>query len=599
MSIHSSSSDIALIAMPWSLFNRPSIQLGGLKAYLEHTTNSRVDCFHPYLSAAKILGMDTYGYLSKNSWAGEALYSAILFPEQMETARQVFIKSCDGNTKIAGQFDSLTVELRRHLLSWAETIAVSNYTLIGFSVCFSQLFSSLAAAAIFKQKASPPPIVFGGSSCSGDMGRSLLSIFDQVDFVIEGEGEERLRDLLLTLQHSAASVEHPATEKDRENNKLATGRRTALDLNTLPPPNYDPYFEQLAELFPGMPFTPKLPVEFSRGCWWNKCSFCNLNLQWCGYRRKTSDTMVEEIKHLLRKYQCLDFCFCDNSLPLRETDCFFDDMRELPIDLRFFAEVRSLSDPERLAHYRSGGLTDIQVGIESLADSLLRKMEKGTTVMENLATMKYCAENDITLNGNLIMEFPGTTKDEIEATLVNLDYALPFAPLAPAAFFLGKGSPIEKYPGHYGINAVTRHNNSRLFPDDIASQFDMLIKDYRGDKTIQKRQWQPIRHKIRQWREFHAGRENPSIPALSYRDGGTFLVIRQERLHDAPLLHRLRGTSRQLYLFCTTTRTLEEITANFSQLTEQAILGFFHDLGKKHLVYRDNNSFLALAIRNR
>jgi len=599
MPTHPLPSGIALIAMPWSLFNRPSIQLGGLKAYLEHTTNSTVDCFHPYLGAAKILGMETYGYLSKNSWAGEALYSAILFPERTETARQVFIKSCDDNTSIAGQFYNLTEKLRNHLLSWSETIAASDYALIGFTVCFSQLFSSLAAAATLKEQAPTTPIVFGGSSCSGGMGRSLLSTFDQVDFVIEGEGEERLHDLMLTLQHTAASAKYPTTEDDGETGKFLSCPATALDLNTLPPPNYAPYFKELAELFPGMPFTPKLPVEFSRGCWWNKCSFCNLNLQWCGYRRKTADTMVNEIKQLLKNYQCLDFCFCDNSLPLRETDCFFKDMRGLPIDLRFFAEVRSLSDPERFARYRSGGLTDIQVGIESLANSLLRKMNKGTTVLENFATMKYCAENDITLNGNLITEFPGTTEDEIEATLINLDYALPFAPLAPAKFFVGKGSPIEKDPGHYGINTVTRHNNSRLFPENIASQLDMLIKDYRGDKTIQKRQWRPVRHKIRQWREFHAGRDNPSIPALSYRDGGTFLIIRQERLHEAPLLHRLRGTSRQLYLFCTVIRTLEEITTNFSRLTEQAILSFFHDLDTKRLLYQENNSFLALAIRNR
>ncbi len=29
---------LALIAMPWSIFNRPSIQLGALKSYLEQET---------------------------------------------------------------------------------------------------------------------------------------------------------------------------------------------------------------------------------------------------------------------------------------------------------------------------------------------------------------------------------------------------------------------------------------------------------------------------------------------------------------------------------------------------------------------------------
>ncbi|HKJ64993.1 MAG TPA: hypothetical protein VJ969_06300, partial [Desulfopila sp.] len=62
-------SQVALISMPWSLFNRPSVQLGALKAYLETRSDVRVDCFHPYLAVARSLGPETYTALSKNSWA--------------------------------------------------------------------------------------------------------------------------------------------------------------------------------------------------------------------------------------------------------------------------------------------------------------------------------------------------------------------------------------------------------------------------------------------------------------------------------------------------------------------------------------------------
>jgi len=42
-------------------------------------------------------------------------------------------------------------------------------------------------------------------------------------------------------------------------------------------------------------------------------------------------------------------------------------------DLDFFAEVRVITDPDTPRRYRRGGLSTIQVGIESLSSSLLKK----------------------------------------------------------------------------------------------------------------------------------------------------------------------------------------------------------------------------------
>ena len=71
--------------MPWAIFNRPSIQLSALKEYLRRNLeNSTVETYHPYLEAAKCIGIDTYHTLSENVWAGEALYSSLLFPELKE-----------------------------------------------------------------------------------------------------------------------------------------------------------------------------------------------------------------------------------------------------------------------------------------------------------------------------------------------------------------------------------------------------------------------------------------------------------------------------------------------------------------------------------
>lgn len=77
---------IALISTPWPLFNRPSIQLGALKAFVRlNLPHVQVDTHPLYLSIAHLLGYDLYGQISESTWLSEAPYAALLYPEQRET----------------------------------------------------------------------------------------------------------------------------------------------------------------------------------------------------------------------------------------------------------------------------------------------------------------------------------------------------------------------------------------------------------------------------------------------------------------------------------------------------------------------------------
>lgn len=240
----------------------------------------------------------------------------------------------------------------------------------------------------------------------------------------------------------------------------------------------------------------------------------------------------------------------------------------------------------------------MQVGIEALSTSLLTKMDKGTTVIENIAAMRQCAETGICLEGNIITDFPGSTAQEVEETLTILDFVLPYSPLSSASFFLGHGSPIADNPKKYGITAVTQHaNNKKLIPAALLQNLDMLIKDYRGDRTRQRKQWKAVKTKILRWQQFHKSRDS-KLPPLSYRDGGTFLLIRQEQDEGSVLHHRLKGTSRKIYLFCRRIRSRKELQETFPALKEEMLLNFLNDLCKKKLLFSENNRFLALAIKN-
>ena len=607
---------MALVSMPWSLFNRPSIQLGSLKAYLnKHAGWLSVQASYPYLEVASRLGPDLYHWISQNSWVGEALYAALLFPEQKDAARKLALRYVrNANKKIQGLFDfgAIQTVLASKLQSLIEHQDWNKFQLVGFSVCFNQLLSSLAAAHSLKQVYPEMLIVLGGSSCAGDTGRSILDNFSFVDFVIEGEGEIPLLQLNEHLSGKReilpagilANSQQPAghvLNKDTSEN-----RPQMSTLQKLPTPDFHEYFSLKQQLFDKAPFIPVIPIEFSRGCWWNRCNFCNLNLQWCGYRSKKAAQVLAEVQSLSQLHSCLDFTFTDNMLPPQESIQFFQATKELDSDLKFFAEIRSdmrpKPQPEPFSIYSQGGLSTIQVGIESLSNSLLNRMNKGVSVIENICAMRNALECAITLNGNLITQFPGSTPAEVAETMENLKFIFPYTPLSIAAFFLGHDSPVANDPKKFGIKAITDHpNNCRLFPRAVLKNMHLLVNGYRGDRGFQKNLWKPLVRMIGEWQNFHESRKESAIrkPLLAYRDGVSFLIIRQETEDGMVLNHRLQGLSRQIYLYCTEIRTKEEIAAEFQQMDFSKIQAFLDDLNRKRLLFTDDQKFLSLAVRNK
>ena len=587
-----SSIRVALISMPWAIFSRPSIQLGALKSFLERNDDRiSVTTLHPYLDVAKALTPELYHRICLDTWTSEALYAPLLFPKQLAAAEKLATRTtCRKKDTPPFSFTETVTTLTEHLKRWISSTDWGRFDLIGFSVCFNQFFSSLAAAKAIKKQSSDTKIVFGGSFCTAEIALSLKKKF-HIDFVINGEGEQPLLKLCRDLY-----------EKKKAPAPFSTiGPSTQMDnLDSLPFPDYADYFSQMRQLFVGQPFIPTLPVEFSRGCWWNKCTFCNLNQQWRGYRAKSASRTEQEIHHLAEKHGSLDFIFTDNVLPVKDATRLFKSLSTSSADYSFFAEMRA-EQCRNLPLFKKGGLSTIQVGIEAMSNSLLNRLGKGGTVIENIFAMKTAQENNIELHGNLITEFPGSTKKEVDETLKNLEYILPFFPLATATFFLGQGSPVACNPKKFGILALQTHSNyRRLLPEKIVKDLNLLLMDYRGDRTVQRKLWAPVVKKVDVWRKFHQKRTHNTSkgPPLSYRDGGPFLIIRQ-KLPEQPILHhRLTGTSRKIYLHCAHISSFSELCDCFKGIDKKKMKHFLDDLVKKRLMFAQDEDYLALAVHN-
>jgi len=603
-------SRIALLSTPWPLFNRPSIQLGTLKAYLERELPElKVDTHHVYLGVAEAVGYDLYRSISERSWLSEACFAALLYPEREEIVRSFWRRQARDLSPKA-HFE----ELCRSLKEASERILCSvhwtSYPLIGLSICYGQLTSSLYFIRQIKKVSPHSRIVVGGSSCAGRMGESLLRAFPEIDFVVNGEGELPLLHLVKSLSPSSRNpIPTPVPGLLTRSSGSAEGFSQVAELDHLPAPDYTDYFENLKTLSKAKRFLPKLPMEMSRGCWWRKttlpqqdrgCAFCNLNLQWESYRSKSPRKIVEELASLTDRYELLSVSFMDNLLPPRNLKELFQAIARLGKDFRFFAEIRATTTLDELLAMGAAGVAEVQVGIEALSTRLLRKLNKGTTAIQNLEIMKNGeARNVPGLTSNLITHFPGSDETDVEETLRTLQFAVPLMPLKATPFWLGYGSPVWHHPEAFGIQKVRNHPFYRyLFPQEILSQIHLILQGYQGGMKKQQRLWRRVTKALKSWRTTYDDLHSASSrdPILSYQDGGTFLVVRERRRAADDMTHRLKGTSRQIYIFCEKNRSLSEIVERFPGFGQEKILPFLNMMVDKKLMFREGERYLSLAV---
>jgi ribosomal peptide maturation radical SAM protein 1 len=606
---------IALISTPWPLYNRPSIQLGTLKAYLRSIyPDLPVEAHHIYLKLAAAIGYRQYHEISKRTWLAETIYAALLYPQRLQQIEKFFNQESDRKSvlRTAG-FGSVTAGVKKISDDFINSRNWGDYLLAGFSVSLCQLTSALYFIKRIKEKFPKLIIVIGGSTFSGSTAEGFFKLFPEVNAVINGEGELPFSQLIACLMKLPSLSGIPPIKglsipEVAEDHRATVGFQQLASLNSLPPPDYDDYFDLLRSLDSQSAFFPLLPVETSRGCWWQQsnasgkatgCAFCNLNLQWEGYRIKEPSQVVAEINHLTAKHQTLSVSLVDNVLPRNTSTEVFAKLERLKKDLRLFSEIRATTSWAELKAMRKAGMQEVQIGIEALSTPLLKKLHKGTSAIQNLEIMKNCEALGIENISNLILYFPGSDQGDVALTLQSIEFALPYRPLKTAAFWLGRGSPVWCNPKAYGIRAVFNHPNwAVLFPRKIFQNLGFMIQAYRGDLGYQRKIWQPVKKKVATWHKIYAAlHEEPSrSPILSLRDGDEFLIIRQRRINTEPLNHRLRGTSRKIYLFCSRHRSLKKIRGRFPAFAEDKIDAFLQMMVAKKLMFEENDRYLSLAV---
>lgn len=590
---------VLLISMPWSSFDRPSIQIGVLSSYLIEN-GIEVDTKHYYLQLVNKLGPGIYSELANCRFKGTVLYSELLYDKKEYTYKDL-IKSGDplyDDGKL--DFKDILEKIKEFHNEVVAELNLELYDIIGFTVGYQQEVSSLSLAKVIKEKYPDKLIVIGGACVTDELGKGLIKAFPYIDIAVTGEGEEVLLEIVKAFRNGDLY-------KDiigicyREGNGVIKNPLRPLnnDLNKFPSPIYDEYFETYEKCSNLQQFSQythvKLPIEGSRGCWWNRCAFCGFNIQFIdsyektSFRKKKAELVIEELKNQKEKYQTSNFAFLDNTqVNIEEIS---EAITKTSCDYSFFTECRADVTPKELIAMKEMGFDSIQIGVESLSDGLLIKMDKGATALQNVYAMKWANLLGIETYWNIIKYFPTEEEADVQEIIDIAKRIFHLTPPGISPFILDYKSPVYQNPEKYNIKNVRpleRYKyvyNQESLEHLITMSYDFdLIKPLNTDKK---------------WHEFDTLREvwlrSRRQAKLVYRDGGTYLNITDTRYGKSSMLV-LDEQEREIYLYCSVIRSIEDILKKFSHLNPDYIQYTLKNFENSLLMLEKNGECLNLAI---
>ena len=301
-------------------------------------------------------------------------------------------------------------------------IAEHKPDLIGLTVVTDDLGWALKWARLIKERFNIP-IVFGNVHPTFHPEDCLR--YDCVDFVIRGEGEHTLLELVQALEgrHDFSQV-LGLGYKDQSGIKLNAMRPLIEDLDTLPFPDKDLYYEQMPYLNHGY------TTMSGRGCPY-KCTFCDNNTSSKLYRneipkkqkwarRHSPQYVVDEILWAKEKYGIKHVRFNDEDFSydknwLRE----FCPLYKEKVGIPYFAWVYpNTIDLEMATLLAESGCDAVEMGIQSGSENLridvLHRRTKDTQILEALKALRSVG---IRTTVDIIIGLPTETKSDLDATV--------------------------------------------------------------------------------------------------------------------------------------------------------------------------------------
>ncbi len=431
--------DVCLVNMPYASLPRASIALSLLKAILEGE-GIRTRVLYPNLWFAERVGISLYHLCSHQSptefLAGEWTFAGAAFPDARRrdeeylrwiarSYRRIYPGGIEQRERLVDDLQRLRSESTAFIAEVARRILATGARIVGCTSTFEQHVASLALLRRIRELDPSVTTMLGGANCEAEMGETTHRYFPWVDYVVSGEADGIIADLCRNVLASGRDVPIDRLPSGvlgpahRVAAALGEARPTLpramfSNLDDLPYPDLDDYFETLRASAVSVAVTPGLPLETSRGCWWgavHHCTFCGLNGSSMAYRSKSPGRVIEEIRAMETRYGTSKFETVDNILDVSYFKSMLPRLAEDGREREIFYEVKANLSRAQVELMRRAGIRWLQPGIESLHSDVLRLMDKGVHGWQNVQLLKWAREFGIRMSWAVLWGFPGEKDD--------------------------------------------------------------------------------------------------------------------------------------------------------------------------------------------
>lgn len=294
---------------------------------------------------------------------------------------------------------------------------------VGISALTINALNANAIAEALKKTNLHAPIVFGGPHVTAAPIETMKS-FRSFDIGVLGEGEMTFLELLDHVENdkSLDAVQGIVRRNEAGEPTINPPRRFIEDLDVLPLPAWD-LLPNFPEAYPHNALeTKRLPaasILTSRGCP-HKCTFCDRAVFGTKVRHHSAEYTLNMLRHLKKNYGVKDIMFVDDNFLISREKLFTicDAMVQEKMDLKWYciSHVKFMSE-DRLAKIREAGCWNMEVGIESGCERILRLLNRNTPKSEIAAAVKRARAAGIRVKGNFIFGLPTETKESLEETI--------------------------------------------------------------------------------------------------------------------------------------------------------------------------------------
>lgn len=296
--------------------------------------------------------------------------------------------------------------------------------IVGISCVTVKMKSVLKVARIVKNYSLDIKVVLGGHH-SQIYADEILNNCPEIDFVIKGEAEESLVELVDFLERQKSETSRDYEERlgnidglvfRNSMNELCEGKSRSFisNLDSLPFAESAKYYRNGELIDLGLS-----SIMTSRGCPY-QCNYCATNQIWHRkVRRRSVRNVMDEIEYRIsnqniREFNFLDDCFTMNKNWIYE---FCDSILNENISINWSC-ISSINfiDEDLFKLIVKAGCNKINLGIESGSERILELCNKHLNLEHAKRIFGYARKYRISTAAYFMMGFPTETEDDIRKT---------------------------------------------------------------------------------------------------------------------------------------------------------------------------------------